>query len=73
MTERVMPGLGLRSFYDAGQADWGETLSVVATVNSIVEKAGRNGTVWFANVTLDYRKADGALAVREVTKLVKRS
>ena len=27
MTERVMPGLGLRSFYDAGQADWGETLS----------------------------------------------
>lgn len=27
MTERVMPGLGLRSFYDAGQEDWGDTVS----------------------------------------------
>ena len=53
--------------------DWGETLTVVATVDSMVEKSGRNGTVWFANVTLDYSKADGTLAVREVTKLVKRS
>ncbi len=27
MPERIMPGLGLRSFYDPGQRDWGTTLS----------------------------------------------
>lgn len=27
MTERVMPGLGLRSFYESGQKDWGDRVS----------------------------------------------
>lgn len=27
MTERAMPGLGLRAFYDPGQANWGDTVS----------------------------------------------
>lgn len=27
MPERIMPGLGLRSFYDPGQSDWGTSLS----------------------------------------------
>ena len=27
MAERIMPGLGLRSFYDPGQRDWGATVS----------------------------------------------
>lgn len=52
--------------------DWDEPLDVTATVDSITEKSGKNGTVWFANVSLEYRKADGALAVKEITKLVKR-
>ena len=27
MPDRILPGLGLRAFYDRGQRDWGETLS----------------------------------------------
>lgn len=27
MPERILPGLGLRAFYDRGQRDWGESLS----------------------------------------------
>lgn len=27
MPDRIMPGLGLRAFYDRGQRDWGESLS----------------------------------------------
>lgn len=27
MAERILPGLGLRGFYDAGQRDWGTSLS----------------------------------------------
>ena len=27
MPERIMPGLGLRAFYDPGQRNWGESLS----------------------------------------------
>jgi hypothetical protein len=27
MPERIMPGLGLRAFYDPGQRDWGTSLS----------------------------------------------
>jgi len=51
---------------------WDEPLDVVARVESIIEKSGRNGTVWFADVSFEYRNVDGILAVREVTKLVKR-
>lgn len=28
MPERILPGLGLRAFYDRGQRDWGESLSL---------------------------------------------
>lgn len=52
---------------------WDQPLDVSAKIESIVEKTGRNGTVWFADVSFEYRDPDGTLAVREVTKLVKRS
>lgn len=51
---------------------WDVPLDVVARVDSIVEKSGKSGTVWFADVSFEYRNPDGTLAVREVTKLVKR-
>lgn len=39
MTERVMPGLGLRSFYDPGQTNWGETLSEDLRLLSVITGA----------------------------------
>jgi len=27
MPERIMPGLGLRAFYEPGQRDWGTSVS----------------------------------------------
>ncbi len=36
MTERVMPGLGLRSFYESGQQDWGDTVSEDLRALSII-------------------------------------
>jgi hypothetical protein len=53
---------------------WDDALDVTATVERITEKAGKNGTLWFADVAYDYRRArDGVLALREITRIIKRS
>jgi hypothetical protein len=53
---------------------WDDTLNVTATVERITEKIGKAGTLWFADVRYEYRRArDGALALRELTRIIKRS
>jgi hypothetical protein len=39
MPERIMPGLGLRAFYDPGQRNWGSTLSEDLRLLSILVQA----------------------------------
>lgn len=63
---------GGQSYAWHGPVAWDVPLDVTARVDFIVEKTGKNGTVWFADVSFEYRNPDGSLAVREVTKLVKR-
>jgi hypothetical protein len=54
--------------------DWDEEVAVTATVDKIVEKQGKRGPVWFADVRFDYRRVrDDLLIVRELTRLVKQS
>ena len=54
--------------------DWDEDVAVTATVDKIVEKQGKRGPVWFADVRFDYRRVrDDALVLRELTRLVKQS
>jgi N-terminal half of MaoC dehydratase len=51
-----------------------DEFDVTARVDKIVEKEGKRGKVWFADVSFEYRFAQsGKLAVREVTRLVKQS
>lgn len=51
-----------------------DELDVTVRVDKIVEKEGKRGKVWFADVTYEYRFVQsGELAVREVTRLVKQS
>jgi hydroxyacyl-ACP dehydratase HTD2-like protein with hotdog domain len=51
-----------------------DDLEVTARIEKIVEKQGKRGTIWFADVSFDYRRArDGKLAVRELTRLIKQS
>jgi hypothetical protein len=51
-----------------------DDLDVIARVGKIVEKQGKRGTIWFADVSFDYHRArDGKLAVREITRLIKQS
>jgi hydroxyacyl-ACP dehydratase HTD2-like protein with hotdog domain len=53
---------------------WDDELKVTATVEKIVEKQGKRGPVWFADVRFDYRRAsDDTLMLRELTRLVKQS
>ncbi len=53
---------------------WEDELKVTATVEKIVEKQGKRGPVWFADVRFDYRRAsDDMLVLRELTRLVKQS
>ncbi len=51
---------------------WDEELSVTATVETITEKQGRSGKIWFADVALDYARADGTRVLREITRLIER-
>ena len=55
-----------------GPIAWDEELSVTATVEKITEKQGRSGRIWFADVALDYARADGTPALREITRLIER-
>jgi len=50
-----------------------DELSVTAVIDLITEKQGKRGPIWFADVSFEYRKANGDLALREVTRLVKQS
>ena len=51
---------------------WDEALSVTATVETIAEKQGRSGRIRFAEVALDYARADGTKVLREITRLIER-
>ena len=51
---------------------WDDELTVTVTVESIVEKEGRSGKIWFANVAFDYARADGTRVLREITRLIER-
>lgn len=52
---------------------WDEDLDVTVTIDSIVEKAGRSGRIWFADVSFDYARAEGGETVlREITRLIER-
>lgn len=51
---------------------WDEDLTVTATVEKITEKQGRSGKIWFADVALDYARADGTRVLREITRLIER-
>lgn len=53
---------------------WDDELEVTARIDKLTEKRGKRGPIWFADVSFEYRRVrDGALAVREVTRLVKQS
>jgi len=53
---------------------WDDELAVHAKVDKIVEKQGKRGPVWFADVTFDYRRvSDDKLVLRELTRLVRQS
>ena len=52
---------------------WEDEVSVTVTVNKITEKQTKSGTLWFADVQYDYALADGTPALREITRLIKRS
>jgi len=52
---------------------WDDDLDVTVTIDSIVEKEGRNGRIWFADVSFDYARADtGETVLREITRLIER-
>lgn len=55
-----------------GPIGWDDALDVTVTVESIVEKEGRAGKIWFANVAFDYARADGTRVLREITRLIER-
>jgi hypothetical protein len=43
MPERIMPGLGLRSFYDPGQSDWGTSVSEdLRRLSALVQLAAKS-------------------------------
>lgn len=50
-----------------------DELRVTATIDRVTEKQGKRGSIWFADVSFEYRKANGDLALREVTRLIKQS
>jgi hypothetical protein len=50
-----------------------DELSVTAHIDKVTEKQSKRGPIWFADVSFEYRKAGGELALREVTRLVKQS
>lgn len=53
---------------------WGDTLEVTATVAKIVEKSTKGGPLWIADIVYDYvDAASGRLALRELSRIIKRS
>jgi len=54
--------------------DWDDELEVHAKVDKLIEKQGKGGAIWFADVSFEYRRVrDGRLVLRELTRLVKQS
>ncbi len=54
--------------------EWDDELRVHARVDKIVEKHGKRGPIWFADIAFDYyRVRDDKLVLRELTRLVKQS
>ncbi len=52
---------------------WDDELEVTARIASLAEKQGKGGKLWFADVEYEYRVLpQRTLALREVTRLVKR-
>ena len=53
---------------------WDDELEVRVRIDRLAAKEGKSGKLWFADVVYEYRHAaTGALALRETTRLVKRS
>ncbi len=53
---------------------WDDELEVIVTIEKLAAKEGKGGKLWFADVRYEYRLVrSGALALREITRLVKRS
>lgn len=51
-----------------------DEIDVGVRVERVVEKASRSGPLWFVDVAYEYRLArSGELALRETTRLIKRS
>lgn len=51
-----------------------DELEVSVHVDRVAEKASKAGPLWFADVSYEYRLVrNGELALREITRLVKRS
>lgn len=49
-----------------------DDLDVTVRVESVTQKQGKRGAIWFADVSFEYRRVrDGVLAVRELTRLIK--
>ncbi len=54
-----------------GPIGWDDEIEVQAAVVSMTEKDGRNGKIWFADVSYDYSNAaTGELVLRELTRMV---
>lgn len=52
---------------------WDDEVEVTARIASLAEKQGKSGKLWFADVEYEYRLLPArTLALREVTRLVKR-
>lgn len=57
-----------------GPIGWDDEIDVTVKIDEIIEKQSKRGPIWFANVSFEYRRAsDGALVLRELTRLVKQS
>ena len=53
---------------------WDDEVEVTARIASLAEKQGKGGKLWFADVEYEYRLLPArTLALREITRLVKRS
>jgi len=67
-----------RALHGGQRYDWGvpirwdDTLSVTATVSSIVEKQGSAGRIWFADIEFVYTNQNGERALTEITRLIER-
>jgi hypothetical protein len=54
--------------------DWDDELDVTARVAKITEKTSKGGPLWFAEIEYEYRIVrSGQLALREITRIIKRS